>query len=69
MKTFLRSALFLTLVACSACTTRGVYEGIRAGERNRCNEMKDTERERCLAKVQDDFDTYNRKRRGEGESH
>jgi len=32
------------------------------GERNHCNELRDTERERCLARTQDDFDAYQRKK-------
>jgi hypothetical protein len=39
-----------------------MYEGIRQGQRNHCNELPATERERCLAKTQDDFATYNKKR-------
>lgn len=51
------------LVVCaSGCTTRAAYEAVRVGERNRCNELPATERERCLAKTQDDFDTYQRKK-------
>jgi len=52
----------LTMLVCCACTTGGMYEGIRQGQRNHCNELPATERERCLAKTQDDFATYNKKR-------
>lgn len=50
------------IVVLSACSTRGSYEAIRTGQRNYCNGLPDTERERCLARTQDDFDTFNRKR-------
>ena len=62
MKSLLLAAGALAIVICSACTTRGMYEGVRQGQRNHCNELPATEQERCLAKAQDDFDAYNKKR-------
>jgi hypothetical protein len=62
MKSLLLAAGTLTILVCCGCTTRGMYEGVRQGQRNHCNELPATEQERCLAKNQDDFDTYNKKR-------
>lgn len=62
MKALLLATSALTIFICSACTTRGMYEGVRQGQRNHCNELPASEQERCLAMAQDDFDTYNKKR-------
>jgi len=62
MKWFLAVGGILALCVCSACTTRGAYEGVRQGQRNHCNELPETQRQQCLAKVQDDYDTYSRDR-------
>lgn len=66
MRPLLLAAGAITILMCAACTTRGVYEGLREGQRNHCNEVPTTERERCLAKAQDDFETYNKKREEAG---
>lgn len=62
MKQFLLSVSVVTLTLCAACTTRGAYDGVRQGQLNHCNEVPDTGREKCLAKAQDDYDTYRRNR-------
>ncbi len=56
-------ALFASAATLLAgCTTRGVYEGVRRGERMRCQEVADSERAKCLQRQEDDYDTYRRKR-------
>ena len=56
----------------SGCTTRGAYEAVRQGARNECyRKPSEPERDSCLARTQDGFDEYTRKRnaaaRGEQE--
>lgn len=60
-------ALCIGVLAISGCTARAAYETVRVGERNHCNELPDTERERCLARTQDDFDAYQRKKAEAGQ--
>jgi hypothetical protein len=50
------------LVLAAGCTTRAAYEAVRANERNHCVELPDTERDRCLERTRDDYDTYERKK-------
>ncbi|MGE3598365.1 MAG: hypothetical protein AB7N70_22710 [Dehalococcoidia bacterium] len=57
-----RALMVACLAALAACTARQGYEGVRAGERNRCWSLPETERERCLRRTEDDYDTYRRKR-------
>ena len=43
----------------SACTTGGAYEGIRRGARDACqNKTPESERAACLARLQDDYRSY-----------
>lgn len=55
------SAIFLTLVV-SGCTTGAAYEGARNAQRNQCLKLPESERQACLERIQDDYDTYKRKR-------
>jgi hypothetical protein len=55
------SAFFLSLVV-SGCTTGAVYESARSAQRNQCLKLPESERQACLERIQDDYDTYKRKR-------
>lgn len=55
-------AAVLAFCASNGCSSRAAYEAVRANERNRCNELPETERQRCLDRTQDDFDEYQRKK-------
>jgi hypothetical protein len=39
-----------------------VYEGARNAQRHQCLKLPETERQACLERIQDDYDTYKRKR-------
>lgn len=53
----------LLCTALNACTMRGFYEGQRQSARNDCERIQsEPDRVRCLAKHDDDYDTYQRKR-------
>jgi len=54
--------LLILITTVSGCTTREAYEFIRGNERSRCHRLPDTERERCLVRTADDFDTFERQR-------
>lgn len=54
--------LAVALVSITACTARQAYEGVRAGERNKCWSLPQPEQDRCLQRTGDDYDTYQRKR-------
>lgn len=61
--TIMKLCVVMLLVSItSGCTTRAAYEAVRTNERQHCDELSATERERCLARLQDDFDEYQRKR-------
>jgi hypothetical protein len=53
---------FVLALAVSGCTTGAVYEGARNAQRNQCLRLPETERQACLERIQDDYDTYKRKR-------
>lgn len=58
-------ALCWTIAALSAsgCTTRMAYEAVRENARNECWERPtEQEQKECLARTQDSFDEYQRKR-------
>jgi hypothetical protein len=55
------------VVLCSlftvACTTKEAYEGIRGNRRLECNRLPNgSERDECLQRASEDYDTYKRKR-------
>ncbi|UZJ44438.1 hypothetical protein OOT55_17540 [Marinimicrobium sp. C6131] len=43
-------------------TERGVYEGIRQGQINECNQMPHGQRERCLSQITGEYEEYRRQR-------
>jgi len=55
-------ALLILITAVSGCTTREAYEFVRGNVRSDCKRLPDTERDRCLARTADDFDTFQRQR-------
>jgi hypothetical protein len=56
--------LSLVAVGLSACTNRDIYENIRTDQRQDCNRQpSDSERQRCLARTQDSYEEYTRKRK------
>ena len=60
---FFRSLTVVALaVLVVSCTTRDWYEGSRQTQKGYCQTLPDTERQRCLDKVGDDYGTYTRER-------
>ncbi len=51
-------APLLAALAVSACTARQGYEGLRAGARNDCALQPASEYERCLQRLDMDYETY-----------
>ncbi|NJO12713.1 MAG: hypothetical protein HC872_03725 [Gammaproteobacteria bacterium] len=51
------------LLSASGCTTPAAYEAVRRNVRNDCYKLpSDAEVARCLARTQDSFEEYRRKR-------
>lgn len=64
MKYGLRLLLLIAVLPATGCTTRAAYEAVRQNVRQTCvGEFSDAERAQCLARTQDDYDTYTEKRR------
>jgi hypothetical protein len=55
------SAILVTLFV-SGCTTDMAYEGARNAQRNQCLKLPESERQACLERIQDDYQTYTRRR-------
>jgi hypothetical protein len=55
-------ALLILITPLSGCTTREAYEFVRDNGRSHCDRLPDTERERCLVRTADNFDTFERQR-------
>jgi len=53
--------LAVGLTGCSF-TERGVYDGIRQGQINECNQMPHGQRERCLSQITGEYEEYRRQR-------
>lgn len=49
----------LTLLL-AACSTRGVYEGLKQSHLNECNQLPGAERVQCLEHLPPDYETYRR---------
>ena len=55
--------LVLTAALLPACSSRYVYAGLQANQRNRCLDEADSDtRERCLAATDRSYDDYERER-------
>lgn len=55
--------LILTAAVIPACSSRYVYAGLQANQRNRCLAEADSDtRERCLAATDRSYDDYERQR-------
>ena len=52
------AALASSLLAATACTARQGYEGLRTGARNDCALQPAPEYERCLERLQMDYEAY-----------
>lgn len=54
----------LLSVGLAGCTftERGVYDGIRQGQINECNQMPGGQRERCLSQITGEYEEYRRQR-------
>ena len=52
----------IAVIGLSGCTTQSGYETVRGLQREHCLHLPDTEQERCLNAIQDDYETYRRKR-------
>jgi hypothetical protein len=62
MNRFLSLAVLVLTLGMSGCTTGAVYEGARNMQRNQCLSLPESERQACLERIQDDYETYKRKR-------
>jgi hypothetical protein len=60
----LRTLLFCaaSVVLLQACSTRQVYDGLQAGQRNACQRYAEPDRARCLASNDLDYERYRRER-------
>lgn len=57
------AGLLLTAALLPACSSRYVYAGLQANQRNRCLAEADADtRERCLAATDRSYDDYDRQR-------
>jgi hypothetical protein len=63
MRTHLLTALILS-TGLPGCTAREGYGAAQNWQRTECNRMVEPERSNCLARAKDDYDTYEKKRKG-----
>lgn len=52
----------VALVLLQACSTRQVYDGLQAGQRNACQRYPEPDRSRCLSSNDLDYEKYRRER-------
>lgn len=57
-------ALLAILTVLPGCSSREAYNAGRAWQHAECNRMLEPERSACLARNNDDYDTYQKKRDG-----
>jgi hypothetical protein len=63
MKTrLLISVTLLLLGGLSACTNKGVYEGLKQRNELECRQVPDAEYEDCMRSIQKDYETYQEER-------
>jgi len=55
--------LFLVILLLSACSNRGVYEGIQTGKRNDCLRLPSPQYEECMKDANKSYDEYERERK------
>lgn len=60
LKTLIFFAASVALL--QACSTRQVYDGLQAGQRNACQRYPEPDRARCLASNDLDYERYRRER-------
>lgn len=56
--------LIMVALGISGCsfTERGVYDGIRQGQINECNQMPSGQRARCMEQITGEYEEYRRQR-------
>ncbi|KNZ34011.1 MAG: hypothetical protein AD742_00770 [Methylibium sp. NZG] len=59
---FFGAALVALAAVSAGCSTRQVYDGLRAGSRNACQRYAEPDRSRCLAANDTDYEKYRRER-------
>lgn len=62
MKPALFPLLALVLATAPGCSSRQVYDGLQAGQRNACQKYTEPDRSRCLASNDMDYERYRRER-------
>ncbi|RLU04028.1 MAG: hypothetical protein D9N11_01135 [Ketobacter sp.] len=56
-------APFLIILSLTACSNRGAYEGIQAGNRNQCLKVPPALFDECMENANKPYDEYERERK------
>jgi hypothetical protein len=56
------SLVTIFLLTQAACSHRGVYEGVQAGNRNDCLMLPPAQYDECMSRSSQSFDDYQRER-------
>lgn len=54
--------LAVTLASVTGCSTRQLYDGLQAGQRNACQKYAEPDRSRCLSANDMEYERYRRER-------
>jgi len=55
--------IFLIFLIIAGCSSRGAYEGIRAGDRSKCLKLPLPQYDECLNDANKPYDKYERERK------
>ena len=55
--------IFLIFLIVAGCSSRGAYEGIQAGNRNRCTELPPSQYDECINDANKPYYEYERERK------
>jgi len=54
--------LLLVLLVLVGCSNKGIYEGVKAGNRNGCFKLPPSQYDQCMASANKSYDEYERER-------
>lgn len=56
--------VLIAVALLAGCSQRGWYEGVKQSHRFQCSQVPQSEREDCLARHEDSYEEYRRRREG-----